>query len=124
MNRLKIRVQWNWDNHLEYLSELLDKIDENTLLEVYIEKYSVSSKQNSFLSNNSLFFKYYKTLKTTKKLENFRLENEKIVEICQKLFTKNIFDLRINTPIDDDMLVEMIASFLSSTNDGKQRNYK
>ena len=70
------------------------------------------------------FFKYYKALKTTKKLENFILENEKIVEICQKLFTKNIFDLRINTPIDDVMLVEMIASFLSSTNDGKQRNYK
>ena len=59
--------------------------------------------------------------KTTKKLQSFNFEDEKVSEICRKLFTKNIFDLRIVTPTDDEKLVEMIADFWRSKMEGERK---
>ena len=58
--------------------------------------------------------------KTTKKLQSFNFEDEKVSEICRKLFTKNIFDLRIVTPTDDEKLVEMISDFWRSKMEGER----
>ena len=35
------RLKWNADDQMQQLSNLIDEIDDKTLLEVYIERYKV-----------------------------------------------------------------------------------
>ena len=72
----------------------------------------------SFIKINNVKFEYLRKLKSTNKLESFNYNDEIVASICKKLFTKNIFDLRIMTPIDDPNLQEQILNFLKPNTDG------
>ena len=89
---------------------MLDKIDNQTLIEVFIERLITDRFNSLCYQNKYVNFEYLRKLKSTKKLQSFNYNDEKVANICKKLFTKNIFDLRIMTPIDDTNLQELIHS--------------
>ena len=111
------RLRWNCDVQLDELSNLLDALDNDTLLEVCIDRYRIFYSENAYLVGFD--FRSYKDRKTTKKLDSFNY-NSKVSEIWQKLFTKSIFELRIITPIDNNELIKLIIEFLNICNDTEQ----
>ena len=103
------------------LLNLLDQIDNNILIEVYIERFSIIKIKNRYYQLNNSNFEYHKIWKAIEKLQSFNFEDDKVSEICRKLFTKNIFDLRIVTPTDYEKLVELIANFCRSKVEGERK---
>ena len=91
---------------------MLDKIDDQTLIEVFIEKFTTAHFSSNYINPKEFNFESLRSLKTTKKLQSFNYNDEQVANVSQKIFTKNIFDLRIMTPIDDPNLQQLILNFL------------
>ena len=72
------RLRWNCDVQLDELSNLLDALDNDTLLEVCIDRYRIFYSENAYLVGFD--FRSYKDRKTTKKLDSFNY-NSKVSEI-------------------------------------------
>ena len=110
MQRHMYRLRWNSDDHLKELSCLLDLIDDKTLLEVYIDSYSsFNYKSAEYCSTH---FKNHKDWKATQKLSSFQNNAYYISDICDKLFTKSILDLRVMASTGNDQLVKLLIEHL------------
>ena len=97
---------------------MLDKIDDQTLIEVFIEKFTTAHFSSNYINPKEFNFESLRSLKTTKKLQSFNYNDEEVANVSQKIFTKNIFDLRIMTPIDDPNLQQLILNFLKPSING------
>ena len=106
------RLRWNLDYDLDKLYSLLDGIDNQTLIEVFIDKFTVARYWTNYINRKNVNFESLRNYKTTKKAHTFNYKNEHVAQVWQKLFAKNIFDLRIMTLIDDADLQQLILDFL------------
>ena len=73
------RLRWNWDIYLDQLSYVLDNIDKDIMIEVYIERFSIHYYEWSYFRGSD--FNRLRKMKSTKKIENFRFKDEQIENI-------------------------------------------
>ena len=63
------QLKWNADDQMQQLSNLVDEIDDKTLLEVYIERYKVyyyRANLNNYVPKNYVLFSQPKNTRLLK----------------------------------------------------------
>ena len=75
------RLRWNLDYDLDKLYSLLDGIDNQTLIEVFIEKFKVSYYWTNPQDRKFVSFESQINYKTTKKLQTFNYKREHVSQV-------------------------------------------